>query len=288
MKIAVTGGSGGGGHAVILDLIANNYACVNLDIRAPKETLCPFVEVDLTDYRAVFKALEGIDAVVHFGGNPNPDNDHFGAADRFENNTLALFNVFNAAQARGIKRVVWASSETIFGFPFETSAPQSIPLTEASIKQPQNGYALSKVISEDLAEQMAALYGMTIVGLRLSNVLYDDETAEASFQKIPGYWADTGSRRFNLWSYIDSRDAARVVRLSLEADLDGAEVFTVAAPDTLMSQPSRELLATHFPTAEIAPEFGGHDSPLSSEKAKRLLGFEAEHTWQRVLGVTRD
>lgn len=285
MKIAVTGGSGGGGHAVLLDLIANGYECINLDIRAPKKPLCPFVEVDLLDYAAVFNALEGIQAVVHFGGNPNPDDEHFAAAARFENNTVALYNVFNAAQAQGIKRVVWASSETIFGFPFENSSPLSIPLTETSVKQPQNGYALSKVISEDLAEQMATLYGMTIVGLRLSNVLYDDENEVASFQKIPGYWEDTGSRRFNLWSYIDSRDAARAVRLSLEADLTGAHVFTIAAPDTLMSQPSRDLIAAHFPNAEVAPEFDGHDALLSSEKARRQLGFEADHTWQSVLGL---
>lgn len=128
----------------------------------------------------MFSTLVGAESVVHFGGNPNPDDEHFGAAACFENNTIALYNVFNAAQAQGIKRVVWASSETIFGFPFENSTPQSIPLTETSLKQPQNGYALSNVISEDLAEQMARLYGMTFFGLRLSNVLYDDAAAEAS------------------------------------------------------------------------------------------------------------
>ncbi len=283
-KIIVTGGSGGAGHFVIKDLLAKGFECVNLDRKAPADQLCPFIMVDMTDYKAVYEACSGGDALVHFAGNPHPDDEHFGAADRFANNTDSLFNAFNAAREHGMKRVVWASSETIFGFPFENCRPHEIPLTEDAPRQPQNGYALSKTISEDLAEEMAKLYGMTIVGLRLSNVLYDDESVEPSYQKIPGYWDDLTHRKFNLWGYIDARDSAQAVRLALQADLIGAHTFSIAARNTLMKQETRELIDKVFPGVPVRAGISGHDAMLSCDKARRLLGWEPEYTWQDVIG----
>ena len=283
-KIIVTGGSGGAGQFAIKELIANGYDCVNLDQKAPEQNLCPFVQLDMTDYGAVFHAFSGGEALVHFAGNPHPDDEHFGAADRFDNNTNAVFNAFNAARQHGMKRVVWASSETIFGFPFEDCRPEEVPLTEEALRQPQNGYALSKAISEDLAVEMARLYSMTIIGLRLSNVLYDDVEAVPSFQKIPGYWEDLSSRKFNLWGYIDARDSARAVRLALEADIKGAEVFNIAAANTLMRQPSRTLIEEVFPGVPIAEGLDSHGAMLCCDKARSLLGWRPEFTWQDIIG----
>ena len=287
MTVIVTGGSGGAGNAVIEDLVARDIPCINIDITRPKRELCPFHMVDLTDYRALHKAMEGGTALVHFAGNPHPDDTHWVGADRFENNTVALFNAFNAAQDHGINRVVWASSETVFGFPFEFSAPKEVPVTETSLRQPQNGYAMSKAISEDLADLMALRYGMVFIGLRLSNVLYDDEAAVPSHQKIPGYWDDTSSRKFNLWGYIDSRDTAKAVRLALEADITGSEVFNIGAPDTIMKQETRALVAEHFPDAVVAEGLGQYEAMMNCDKARDMLGWEPDHTWSSVLGMSR-
>ena len=287
MRVAVTGGSGGAGGAVLDELASHGIDCLNIDIVPPKHNLCSFMQVDLTNYQDLYDAMEGVDALVHFAGNPFPDEDHFTGAERFENNTVSLFNAFNAAQARGIKRIVWASSETVYGFPFETNAPKEVPIIEASLRQPQNGYALSKAISEDLAILMASLHDMTFIGLRLSNVLFDDETAVPSFQKIPGYWPDTSSRRFNLWGYVDSRDAASAVRLALSADITGAEIFNIAAGDTIMRQPTRDLISEHFPEAQLNGSLGKFDAVMNCEKAASILGWKPEHSWSSVLGLTR-
>ncbi|MEO0989710.1 MAG: NAD(P)-dependent oxidoreductase [Pseudomonadota bacterium] len=286
--VCVTGGSGGAGGAVIQHLIAHGYDCVNLDQSPPKDRFCPFREVDLRDYPSVYEAMAGSDALVHFAGNPHPDSNHHAAADRFANNTVALYNAFNAAQAHGIKRVVWASSETIFGFPFQTNRPPHVPMDETAPRAPQNGYAISKAISEDIAELMAGLYGMTFIGLRLSNVLYDDPEAEPSFQKIPGYWEDPEHRKFNLWGYIDARDSARAVRLALESDLEGAHVFTIAAPDTIMRQSSVDLVTSTMPSVPVHPGLTGRTALLDCHKARVMLGWEPEYTWARVLGLTED
>ncbi len=288
-KVCVTGGSGGAGNATIVDLLANGYDCVNLDVKPPKEQHCPFIETDMCDYRAVYEAMEGCHMLVHMAGNPHPDDDHWGAADRFRNNTVSLFNAFNAAAAHGIKRVVWASSETIFGFPFEKNAPPHVPLDETAEPAPQNGYAISKAVSEDIAKHMAKLYGMTFIGLRLSNVLYDDVEAVPSFQKIPGYWADPSHRKLNLWGYIDSRDTAKAVRLGLEAELEGSHNFAIAASDTIMIQSSRELIETCFPgTTKVHAVMTGRTGMLDCNKARILLGWEPEYQWQDVLGLNED
>ena len=287
-KIAVTGGSGGGGYYVIKELLSHGYECVNLDVAAPKDSQCPFIAVDLKNYETLFEALQGCDGIVHFAGNPQPDNDHFEAADRFTNNTIACFNVFNAARAIGIEKVVWASSETVFGFPFVDNLPPHVPVDENTPDAPQTGYAVSKAATERAAEMMAELYSMTIIGLRLSNILYDDETAEASYQKIPSYWDDVTNRRFNLWGYIDARDSARACRLALESDLSGAHVFSIAAKDTIMNIPSRDVMAAAMPTVEVRDSLQGRAGMMNCQKAKDMLGFEPHFTWSRVLGLDED
>ncbi|KAJ57049.1 hypothetical protein ACMU_00730 [Actibacterium mucosum KCTC 23349] len=283
-KICVTGGSGGAGNAVILHLLKHGYECVNLDIKAPKEQHCPFIEVEMTDYKAVLAAMEGCDALVHFAGDPRPDDDHFEGADRFNNNTVACFNAFNAAMALGIKRVVWASSETIFGFPFMENAPLEVPATEDVARTPQTAYAISKAATEDVAEMMANLYDMVFVGLRLSNVLYDDPDHPQNFQSIPGYWGDVNSRRFNTWGYIHCEDSAEAVRLSLITDLTGANVYTIAADDNIMNISTREIVEQVWPGLKVHAGAKGREAFLTSEKAKRELGWAPKHSWASVLG----
>lgn len=285
-KICVTGGSGGTGHAVIEELLRHGHECVNLDMKMPREMLCPFVEVDMCDYKMVHAAMKGCEQLVHLAGHPHPDSDHWGAAKSFANNTVALHNAFNAAQAHGIKRVVWASSETVLGYPFETNSPKSVPLDETTELAPQNGYALSKALSEKLAELMADLYDMTFVGLRLSNVLYDDVDAIPSFQKIPEYWKDISHRKFNLWGYVDSRDAARAVRLGLNVNFNGAHVFHIAAKDTIMVQDSETLIETVFPGVDIHPAMKGRSAMLDCMKARIVLGWEPHYSWENVLNLS--
>ncbi|WP_305984923.1 NAD(P)-dependent oxidoreductase [Roseibium sp. MMSF_3544] len=287
-KVIVTGGSGGAGSAVIGHLLKHGYECINLDMKPPVEARCRFIQADMSNYQSVLAAMEGCDAVVHFAGNPSPDADHIEGADRFDNNTVACFNAFNAAMANGIKRVVWASSETIFGFPFVANQPLEVPAYEDTPRSPQTAYAISKAATEDIAKMMADLYGMVFVGLRLSNVLYDDPDHPQNFQSIPGYWQDINARRFNTWGYVHSEDCAEAVRLSLEANLSGANIYTIAAPDTIMNIPTREIVATVWPDLKIRNGLSGRDAFLNSDKASIELGWTAKHTWASVLGRDPD
>ncbi len=279
-RVVVTGGSGGVGRYVVRDLTEHGYEVLNLDRVRPGEWVSPFIEVDLTDYGATFAAVYGYDAIVHLAGEPAPDRDHTTGARRFENNTLSTFNIFQAAAAQGMERVVWASSDTTLGHPYEKVQPHYAPVDEDHPVQPQSGYALAKVMGEELARQMHAMYGLPIVGLRFSSVRYRGAERWDNYRVTPSFWDDPFKRKSNLWGYVDARDAALAVRLSLEAEIHTAEVCNVGAADTIMDRPTAELLEAVFPGAPIRPGIGEFEAVLCIDKARRLLGYAPAYSWR--------
>jgi nucleoside-diphosphate-sugar epimerase len=113
------------------------------------------------------------------------------------------------------------------------------------------------------------------VGLRISNIF-----EEPDYAQIPTFWDDISIRKWNLWSWVDSRDVAQACRLSVEADVPGAEAFTVAAADTLMRRSSRSLMTEAFPDVPITSQLGEFDTLLSIDKARQVLGYVPAHTWR--------
>lgn len=290
MKIAVTGGTGswdrGVGPVVIKALTEAGHEVTNLDRAVPGGIESRgFIRVDLTDYGATFAALHGHDAVVQLAANGEPDWDHLSGAARFHVNTLIAYNVFQAAVTYGMQKVVWASSETVLGFPFDKVHPRSLPTSDEDPPIPTSGYGISKAVTEDLARHMHRRYGTGFVGLRFSNIFYDTPGHVTGYDKVQGFWSDPKSRAFNLWGYVDSRDVAQAVVKSLDAPVAGAEVFTIAAADTIMRQTNEELVRAAFPGCALKPGTGPHETLISIGKARRLLGYAPQHSWRTVLGI---
>src|SRR6185312_1066466 len=156
-------------------------------------------------------------------------------------NMLSTYNVFEAAKRLNIRNIVWASSETVYGIPYP-NGPKYVPVDE-EIELPQWSYSLSKLMGEKMAEQYAKWDPETkIIGLRFSNVQESQDYAN-----FENYQADAKTRHFNLWTYIDARDAAQAIRLGLESKLTGAHVFGIANSNSVMSQPNDRLLDEVFP-----------------------------------------
>ena len=239
-----------------------------------------FTRVDLTDYGQTVDALcgiddrhSGLDAVVHLAAAPAggilPDSA------TFHNNMNATFNVFQGARRAGIKTIVYASSETLLGIPFETPPPY-LPVDEEYPSRPESMYSVTKHLEEELAQKLVRWDPtLSISALRFSNVM-----DVADYAAFPSYDADATLRSWNLWGYIDTRDGAQAVLKALELSKPGFEAYVIANADTVMSRSSASIAAEVFPGVEIIRELGENESLLSIGKARRLLGYEPQHSWR--------
>ena len=235
------------------------------------------LRADLTDYGQAVEALADVDSVVHLANIPAPEIRT--PAVTFNANMAMNFNVFRAASQAGLARVVWASSETTLGLPFDVP-PRYAPVDEDHYPVPTTTYALSKVASETIAGHIAQWSGIPFIALRFSNIL-----GPADYQEFPSYWGDPTARKWNLWGYIDERDAATACRLALAADISGSASFIIAAADTVMTRPSAELMREVFPGVPLTKDVQGTDTLLSIERAGQALGFAPQHSWRHHLSA---
>jgi len=136
--------------------------------------------------------------------------------------------------------------------------------------------SLVKTLEEEMARQFCRWDPeLKMIGLRFSNVMDPEDYAA-----FPAFDADPALRRWNLWAYIDGRDGAQAVRRALEHDAVGTDVFVIANADTVMSRRSADLAADVFPGVTVRRELGEHETMLAIDKARRVLGFDPQHSWR--------
>src|SRR6478672_3768118 len=211
-KIVVTGASGKAGRAVVRALLERDYDVLAVDVAPPAESAAPSLLADLTEFGQTVECLAGVESVVHLAAIP-ASGIHT-EETTFRTNMLSTYNVFEAARLLGLRRVVWASSETILGLPFEREQPAYAPIDEEHPPWPESSYALSKLLSEELGRQFHRWTGTPVVALRFSNIM-----EPADYERFPSFWSDATKRRWNLWGYVDARDVAQSCRLALEAEV---------------------------------------------------------------------
>ena len=271
-RVVVTGSEGKAGRYTVDALEARGYDVLKVDIAAPLDPGDHSIRrADLTDLGQTVEVLRGADAVVHLAAIPAPYMVTDGAT--FTTNTISTYNVFHAAATLGLERIVWASSETALGLPFERH-PDYAPVDE-NHTYPEFHYALSKVVSEEMARQFNRWTGIPMIGLRFSNIILPDE-----YGAFAGYQKDPTLRKWNLWGYVDVRDVAQSCRRALEAVIEGAPHYVIAAADTVMDRSSADLMKEYFPEVPIRKELQTYETLLSIDRARAELGYEPDYSWR--------
>ncbi|GAA3869907.1 NAD(P)-dependent oxidoreductase [Celeribacter arenosi] len=294
MRILFTGGSGKAGRHVVPYLLERGHRVVNADL-VPLD--CEGVDnltVDITDSGQVFNALTSyanfdeldpgtgvpkFDAVVHFAAVPRillrPDNETYRV------NTMGTYNVIEAAVKLGIKKVIFASSETTYGVCFADGErqPEYIPIDEEHPVVPEDSYAMSKVVNEVTARSFHERSGYDIYGIRINNVIEPHEYA-ANF---PSYFENPQLRRRNIFAYIDARDLGQMVDLMLHKDGLGFEIFNASNDNHSVNLTTAEIIEEFYKGVPQKSEMGTEETFYSNDKAKRLLGFSPAHNWRDVI-----
>jgi nucleoside-diphosphate-sugar epimerase len=279
MRVVVTGGTGRAGQWVVRSLAEAGHEVVNFDTAQRPDLQLPgdFCRVDLTNAGKVYDALFQFrpDGICHLAANPAPSGQ--AQIDVFDNNVLSAHNLMQAAGDLGVERVVYASSEMATGLLTDGAVPRQIPFDETERHPSPNAYALSKYLSEVIADSLAVRYPKTgWVGLRINNVIPPD-----SYGRFADEWEDPSLSRGNFWSYIDARDVGTAYRAALEGTSSGHEVCLIAAADTRAQRGLRELMAEFYDGYDtFAPDYEDPRSAFDCGKMRKLFGWSPSHSWR--------
>lgn len=294
MRILFTGGAGKAGKHVVPYLLAQGHKVLNVDLTPLDYPGVENLIADITDSGQMFNALTSyvgfeeldpgngvpkFDAVVHFAAVPRillaPDNETYRV------NTMGTYNVMEAAVKLGVKKIIFASSETTYGVCFADGMrkPEYIPVDEDHPVVPEDSYAMSKVVNEITAKSFQRRSGFDIYGLRINNVIEPHEYE----QNFPAYMQDHSSRRRNIFAYIDVRDLAQIVDRCLKVDGLGYQIFNASNDDHSVNATTAELIAEFYDDVLKTRDMEEFETFYSNRKAKEVLGFREQHNWRMYL-----
>lgn len=275
MRIVVTGAAGQVGDYVVRELVPDHQVS-GFDLRLPVDPVpgVAYIRGDHTDLGQVYGALARADTVVHLSALARPQQ--YPPEVVFGRNVVGTHNVAEAAATFGVK-VVYASTINTLGFGYRTRhlTPVYLPVDELHPNRPQDSYSLSKLVGEHILETVHRRTGIGAISIRPAWVIHP-----ARYPRLIEQVKDPASCAWSLWSYIDVRDLARSFRLAVEDHLLGFESIFVCAADAASADPLCDVFPRFYPgTEEMAAGLTGRQPAVSIDKARRLLGYEPQHSW---------
>ena len=251
-RIFFTGASGKAGKHVASYLANKGMSVLNADLQNSKQSNIDHLKVDITDAAQVFSSMSAhmnvdelrenaeplkYDAVVHFAAIPRI----LMASDieTYKVNVMGTYHVLESAIKLGIKKIIFASSETVYGLCFSHNKPDplSLPVTEDDLVRPMDSYAMSKVVNEETARAFQRRSGIDIYGLRIGNVIEPDE-----YHIFKDFCKDPAVRIPNAFNYIDARDLGQAVELCINNDGLGFEIFNVSNDQNSVDLSTQEII----------------------------------------------
>ncbi|MDR2133537.1 MAG: NAD(P)-dependent oxidoreductase [Treponema sp.] len=217
--------------------------------------------------------------------------------DTMEINTMGSFFIVDAMRRLGVKQLIAASSYFVLGIGFRLSGtsfqPSYLPMDEDHPLLPEDTYSLSKVLGEEIYKSFGRAYGLNTVAMRFMGVFVPPVEGQPDPRKewpvkVPA--ADDENKGYlisDTFQYIDARDIAIFVKLSLESKKLGQfEPFYVVS-DTKYDEPTKDIVARRWPfLAEKAKDIPGTEGIISGKRAEKILGFKSEYTWRKGLKTT--
>lgn len=283
MRIVVTGAAGRLGRAVVAALHEQQHEVLAVDRVRPDEGT-PWLLADLCDLGQTYGALARADAAIHLAAIPAPTGQ---PPERvYATNVISTFNVFEAAATIGVRRMVYASSVSALGFPWQhrPSEPLYFPIDEDHPLLPQDCYGLSKASGEEIAAAYVRRGAGSAASLRFSTIL--DDGPLRTF--VDGIRTDPGSHAHLLWSYVHLRDAAEACVLAATAPFEGHRPLYITADDTASDLPTDTLLDRHFPGVPRRPgERHPHWSTLEIARAASVIGYRPRRRWREAAEATQ-
>jgi nucleoside-diphosphate-sugar epimerase len=263
-RVVLTGSDGTIGSAVAAHL--QNVGATVIGVTVP--------EFDTTEPAAVDAVMEDVEFVVHLAAIPAPHLAPW--PEVFADNVVSTFNVLTAAARHGVRRAVIASSINASGVPMNSHdvLPAYFPFDERLPADIDDPYSLSKSVDEQTARMVWRHWGTSVVAVRFPLTAEHKDLVEhgRSAADNPGDGVRTG------WTYLDVRDAARVVELALIRPIRGVQTVFVSADETLVPYPTDDLLDRYAPGVLRLTSFVGREVPADLTRAREILGFRAQHT----------
>lgn len=207
---------------------------------------CYTIKTDLSNSGQVFNALSSLfsldeyslpsappraDCVIHLAAYARnmlvPDNE------TFSSNVAQTYNIIEAGSKLGIKKIVIASSETVYGVCFTQGESDYLqyPIDEEYDVNPMDSYACSKLCGERIARSFSRRYGSDIYVLRVGNVIEPEDYVN----QFPDFVHEPLARKRNAWSYIDARDLGQICDLCAKKDGLGFQVSLHITPSRLQA-----------------------------------------------------
>jgi nucleoside-diphosphate-sugar epimerase len=292
-RIFFTGASGKAGKHVASYLANKGMSVLNVDLQNLKQSNIDYLKVDITDAAQVFSSMSAhmnvdelrenaeplkYDAVVHFAAIPRI----LMASDieTYKVNVMGTYHILESAIKLGIKKIIFASSETVYGLCFSHNKPDplSLPVTEDDLVRPMDSYAMSKVVNEETARAFQRRSGIDIYGLRIGNVIEPDE-----YHIFKDFCKDPAVRIPNAFNYIDARDLGQAVELCINNDGLGFEIFNVSNDQNSVDLSTQEIIKSFYPNVPLKYKLDSEECLYSNKKIKSKLGFLPSFEWQKQL-----
>lgn len=293
-KYLVTGGAGFIGSHLVDRLIKEGKQVVVIDnlSTGKKENLNPeadFYNLDICDFEKIKPVFQGVDYVFHLAAIPRVPISIEDPVGTSRVNVLGTINVFKAAIDNKIKRVIFASSSSVYG------NQQKLPVREDMKPDPISPYGLQKLVGEQFAKLFTGLYKIPIISLRYFNVYGPRIDPDSEYSSVIGKFLKQKSKGKPLtifgdgeqtrgFCYVDDTIEANIKAMKSDK-LKGGETINVGKEESNSVNYLASLIGGKI--QYLPPRVGDVlHSRADITLAKNLLGWEPKVSFEDGLRKT--